>query len=256
MNKALAFKLKGDFACFRDFSETGKLFPTTQIPNPLQLSGLLGAILGFSGYGKVSDINKYTNDEVNLPEFYEKLKGIEYAICQDINCFESKIEIINNHTGLYFTKGQSMQIMQEFLINPEYKIYIRYSDDYSEIYNDLKTRLKNKESEYQVYLGKPELFADIEFIGEYPIENISNENIKIDNWISEELIEGFVEERISLGNRNSKKFKNKTSLFTDIFEKTLIKKDKKTFIFTNNLISKYDNECFQIENNKISFNKI
>lgn len=262
-DKALAFKLKGNYACFRDYSETGKLITTTQIPSPIQFYGMLGAILGLKGFGDVSDKNKWDLDleETKLPEFYSKLQGLEYSILQNKKSFDTYFETVNNSTALYFTKGESFQLIQEFLTDVEFVILVKYSKELEEEYNQLKQKLEKQEMTYNVYLGKPELFASIDFIGEVNLQEESNSEVKLDCWLEESKINGISENEEDLFDDNlEESFLNKTSYFSELEEISLIKKSKRTAVFTNQTIENYMGNCYDVnileERRKIAFMKI
>lgn len=229
MEKALVFKIKGKQACFRNFSETGKVITTHQIPDKFQLAGILGAILGLGGYGDLTDRNTLENT-CKQTECLEKLSGIEYAILQNKAKFSKKYITVNNSTALYFSKKGTMQLVFETLEDVEYEIVVRKSEKHEEIYKELKTRLEKNQAEFNIYLGKTDYFADIEYIDEEELTEVENAK-KVDSWFLETDTNKFLRNR-----GNEQTFLTKEGLFTEQEDFSILKKNKQTHVLTNSRV--------------------
>lgn len=180
--KALSFILSGKFAHFKkpDVNEYA-YFTYNNIPKPTLL-GLLGAIIGLSGYTQNYQNNFGKKDKTlfnsNEPEFYAKLKNLEICIIPlaKHGRFSKKIQIFNNSVGYANDDGGILNIREQWLENPKWQIMIK--DDESDEFKKISEFLLEKRAIFIPYLGKNDHFADISEVCEIELaqsfDNISS----------------------------------------------------------------------------------
>lgn len=211
------------------------------------LLGIFGAILGYKGYAQTD----YKNEV--YPEFYDKLKNIQYSVIpigQD-GFIKKKIQQFNNSVG-YASKelGGNLIIKEQWLENPKWDIFILLD---SEIAIKLANEIMNRRCIYVPYLGKNDHPADINNASIVKDCKIVSEYVKIDSLFSKKLaiygdINDFENEY-----ENVKLFKYEESLPVGLDESTQMYYYD-TFVNTNLPIEKYHGEVYQIGKKNIVFN--
>lgn len=190
--QALKFNLSGKTAIFKrpDVNDPC-LFTYSHIHKPALL-GILGAICGFGGYNQQKAHNdkclaeKRKSENLDYPEFYEKLKDIKVSIIPKSPTFPSLKHTFNNSVGYanYSIKkyggGSTLCYTEQWLENPSWEIFILL--DGTEVTENLKQRFLNREFVYIPYLGKNDHFANITDIEVVEIESVQNCK-KIDSMI-------------------------------------------------------------------------
>lgn len=134
----------------------------------ISLLGILGAIIGLKGH-------KDKKEDTMYPEFYENLRKLKVSIVPYEYGFTNKfIKTFTNTTG-FANKRSTLIVKEQVITNPKWDIYIKKPTEDKEIamYDKIKKYLLNKESEYEIFLGKNHFSATIE-----NVEVISLENIK------------------------------------------------------------------------------
>jgi len=172
MPKILAFDICGRYAHFK------KIFATTSalsyaIPSKTALYGYVGAVVG---------LDKFDN---------QYLKSFEPGACQVGIQVRSPIVMqrisTNLHPhdkGLIKTNQNRKPTTLEYVYQPKYRIYFTHEND--DIYQQLKTHLKNHTSIYTPTLGLANLLSDFCFVGEYEtnlIESGKSKSIEINSVI-------------------------------------------------------------------------
>ena len=152
--ECIKFTLSGETAFFKKPDVNSYYYFTYGNIHKVALLGMLGAIVGFSGY------NMQGNKE--YPEFYEELKDIKISIVPKNakGIIPKKIQIFNNSVG-YASKeaGGNLIIKEQWLEKPCWDIYIlSEGNDY---YKEILDRLINNRYSYIPYLGKNDHFANI-----------------------------------------------------------------------------------------------
>lgn len=151
--KALKFVLSGDTAFFKVPVVNSVCYFTYGNIHKPALLGMLGAILGYKGYG-------YKFEE--FPEYYEKLKDLKISIVPNSpnGYFNKKIQIFNNSVG-YASKeqGGNLIVKEQWLEKPSWTIYIMIDDEESKKLADM---IINHQCVYFPYLGKNDHPATIE----------------------------------------------------------------------------------------------
>jgi CRISPR-associated protein Cas5h len=189
--KVFSVDLAGDFAFFKKNDFNDMVYISYNFIHKPVLLGILGAIIGLSGYSK--------SGKGNNPEFYNKLKYIKLSIKPHYTKpLRKAITYFNNSSGLASVSseniGQTWQIKEQILVGEPrvcYTIFI-YEDGLEEI-GKLKKLLKKGETEYPIYFGKNEHFAYYENYKEYDVEQLNVEEVKnkgfnIDSLVRESTI--------------------------------------------------------------------
>ena len=158
--KAIKFNLRGKFAHFKKPDVNSYAYFTYSHIHKIAVLGILGAILGLRGYG---------NSKGDLPEFYEKLKDLKISIIPKKPYFTKKIQSFNNSVGYASEEqGGNLIVREQLLENPSWDILIMENE--SDEFNELKTRLFNKEFYYLPYLGKNDFPAIIDEVEEITLQ--------------------------------------------------------------------------------------
>lgn len=140
--KLISFTIKAEFGMFKKPDINDKIFITYNMIHKPYLLGILGAIMGYGGHNQNKDKSK-------MPEYYEKLKDIRVAIAPSSDnggIFKKEFIIFNNTTN-----GTIVNITEQTLINPAYRIYLELDEK-----EKLIDKLKENKAVYLPYMGKNE----------------------------------------------------------------------------------------------------
>lgn len=187
-DRILVFDIKGPMAHFRKYytnsSSLSYLFPPRTV-----IVGLIAGLLGIPS-------EKYTNIMEDM--YYEKFDDKKCYVAVSIR---SKIRKIMQTVNYLATDNFPKTPYQLFLkmimgkigitqiplelLTPEtgnnivYRVYFYHTD--SNIYNDLKSRLKENHYEFPPYLGISELLASIKYINEAKISRSLSKESKLNS---------------------------------------------------------------------------
>lgn len=177
--KYLVFDLTGDFAMFKkpftSKEETTELQLSYDHITPINVKGIIGAILGYKG------LIHATREESSI-EFLDKLKNIELGILPKDMVFEKQIQKITNTTGFANKikspkSGTTNIIAQEVLTDVSWKIVVGEFEDFDILFEKL---MKNQMS-FPITLGKNGMMA-----------KFSNVEIIEDSTTSEQTVDSLV----------------------------------------------------------------
>ncbi len=165
IDKIISFDIKSEFGFFKKPDVNNPIYFTFNIIPKPTLLGILGAIIGLGGYSEQKD--------KDYPEFYEKLKDILVGIKPYGNkgVFQKRLIKYNNTVGYANKDGGTLNITEQTLIEPQYKIYLGL-----DLTNEFHKRIKefiNKtkvQYEYIPYMGKNEFRLEIDDVKHF--ENI------------------------------------------------------------------------------------
>ena len=174
IDKIISFDIESDFGMFKKPDVNDIYFTYNIIPKPTLL-GLLGAIVGFGGYSQMQKGDDF-------PQFYKEFKDLLISVSplEKKGVFQKRIIKYNNTVGYANKDGGTLNISEQTLINPSYRIYVAL--ELSKSSNQLleKYLLANKTEngyipnyEYIPYMGKNEFKLDIKNIQVF--ENLSHE---------------------------------------------------------------------------------
>lgn len=253
--KILKFKLNGNTAFFKKPDVNSYLYFTYGNIHKVVLLGILGAIVGYSGYNKLDLTKKIDkNNKEVLPEFYKRLEKVRVGIepLNDEAVINKKVQVFNNSVG-YASKemGGNLIVKEQWLENPSWNIYLLIDNEEAIKIFDY---IVNNKIVYQPYLGKNDHLANIsevEFIDECEklIDVKKIDSICFDEDISFEIpeIDPFFDEEV----RNIFKYKEK--LPYKLNEETSLY-ELKTFVYSNmDVLNLKSNEVYKFRNKNIIF---
>lgn len=160
--KSLRFTLSGPAACFRRPDVNIKVYFTYNNIHKVALLGLLGAVIGLSGY---RNYQLYGQDEREYPEFYEVLSALLVSVVPNgkNGYFTKKIQYFNNSVG-YASKeqGGNLQVREQWLENPVWTIFLAQHNLDDAVWDKLCSSLLQGQCVYLPYLGRNDFPAQIE----------------------------------------------------------------------------------------------
>lgn len=166
IDKVISFEINSSFGMFKKPDVNDVYFTFNIIPKP-SLLGILGAIIGFGGYSQ--------QDNNNYPQFYEELQNLLIGIIPYGNkgVFQKRVIKYNNTVGYANKDGGTLNIIEQTLIEPKYKIYIGL-DLSKESHKKLNKFIAKDiiQYEYIPYMGKNEFKLDIKEVKHF--ENIKS----------------------------------------------------------------------------------
>lgn len=133
------------------------------------LLGLFGAIIGLGGHTQKKEDEIFQKKFLEYPEYYEKLKDLMVSIKPHEGYFRIFTNQYTNTVG-YANKDKEKKpttliVKQQLLHKPAWDIYILLNDKVDKaILEKLEKSLLNKDTMFDVYLGKREYAAKIENI--------------------------------------------------------------------------------------------
>lgn len=175
-NNVIIFEISGEYGHFRKFNTTTSPL-TYSIPTPSAIYGLLGAVLGIE---REDSNNKISEGKEHLREIFSS-KNTSVAIRPISEIKKVNIGFNLLDTGSYqsfFNVKNRTQIEYEILKNPVFKIYLYWEHHLKE---ELKERLKNKNFHFNPYLGISQMTANIDYITEKAMVEISNRDFVLFN---------------------------------------------------------------------------
>jgi len=171
VDKVISFDISSDFGMFKKPDVNDVYFTFNIIPKPTLL-GVLGAIIGLSGYNQMKESDEY-------PEFYKELQDLPIGIVPYGNkgVFQKRIIKYNNTVGYANKDGGTLNIIEQTLIEPKYKIYIGL-DLSKESHKKLNEFIDEKivQYEYIPYMGKNEFRLDIDEVKHFEDVKLFNPN--------------------------------------------------------------------------------
>ena len=228
--KTLIFDIWGEFGHFKKFYTTSSPL-TFSVPPPTAIYGILGAILGLSKNDYLNHINgRTTKIAIQILKPIKKTR-------MTLNYIDTK-----NSGSFYLIKTRT-QIKTEFLKNPAYRLFININNEH--LFNQLISKVKNKENHYTVSLGLANLLANFSYVDveEAELLNISD---KVDTAILSENIE---EIEVKEG---KKYFKEKLPIDMNPDREPLAYKDVVMELNGNSLEGRFKN-CYKVGDNTVSF---
>lgn len=168
----LSIDLIGKFAIFKKNDTNEMVHCSYNFIHKPAILGIIGAILGYSGYSK----SEYGGN----PEYYEKLKDIKIAIAPHyLRPLKKMIVGFNDSSGMSSDVG-TWQVKEQILVGKEndnnreikYTIYFMGNNVDARIIEKIRYSLSNKITEFPIYFGKNEFFAHYENYQEYEAKKI------------------------------------------------------------------------------------
>lgn len=171
---ALIFDISGEYGHFRKFNTTTSPL-TYSIPTPSAIYGLLGAVLGIE---REDSQNKVRAKSEHLREIFSNKNAlIAIRPLSEIKKVNIGFNLLDTGSSQsFFNVTNRTQIEYEILKDPRFRIYLSWNHH---LKSELIDRLKNKRFHFNPYLGISQMTANIEFVAEKKITEIS-ENDYID----------------------------------------------------------------------------
>ena len=167
VDKIISCDIKSEFGFFKKPDVNNPIYFTFNIIPKPTLLGILGAIIGLGGYSQQNN-EKY-------PEFYEKLKDLLVGIKPYGNkgVFQKRLIKYNNTVGYANKDGGTLNITEQTLIKPQYRVYLGL-DLRDEFHKKLEKFIDEKKVQYEYipYMGKNEFRLEINNVKHF--ENIES----------------------------------------------------------------------------------
>ncbi len=170
MEKLISIDLKAPLGFLKkpDINEGGgkQLYLTFNLLHKPALLGILGAILGLSGYRKLNE----------LPEYYQELKDLPIGI-QPLNANKGNFAktIVQYKNGVGYAsheQGGNLIVAEQVLIQPSFRCYLMLNTE-NPLHAQLDAYLQQSLAEYLPYLGKNEFSLWWEAYREYRYQPFS-----------------------------------------------------------------------------------
>lgn len=146
--ECLKFTIKSPTAFFKKNDINSIYFSYSNI-HKVAIRGLLGAIIGLSGYNQTGG--------KNLPQFYIELEDIKVGIVPK-RLFNKKVITFTNTIG-FANVGDNLIVKQQWLFDVEWDIYLLNNGN--KHYETIKNYILNNITEFIPYLGSNDHQADI-----------------------------------------------------------------------------------------------
>lgn len=220
MKQLISFDIKADFGFLKKPDTNEPMYLTFNMIHKPFVLGLLGAILGESGFKK---------NEV-LPDYYIKLIDTPIGIMplSDEEDFQGNFQktVIKYNNGVgYASKetGGNLIITEQTLIKPSYRIYLLTDNQ------EIIQRIQNYEAEFLPYLGKNDF-------------SLWWENVQVYDYEEFEPYEGFSISSIFIKSDIIKDNKKRDRISVLGFGKS-----PKNFVYFERLPIGYDEELYQYQ---------
>jgi len=178
VDKLISFDISSDFGMFKKPDVNDVYFSFNIIPKPTLL-GILGAVVGVGGYAQ--------QGEKAYPGFYEEFKDLLIGIKPYGNkgVYQKRLIKYNNTVGYANKDGGTLNIIEQTLIEPKYKIYLGL-DLLKKSHQKLNKFITEEKVQYEYipYMGKNEFKLDIDTDSVTHFSNISQYNPNEDFAIS------------------------------------------------------------------------
>lgn len=172
--KAIIFEIYGEYGHFRKFNTTTSPL-TYSIPTPSAIYGVLGAVLGIERedyHNKVAKKNNHLRRVFSAENASIAIRPISPIKKVNIG-FNLLITGKSSKTFFNISQNGRSQIEYELLKDPKFRIYLCWNHT---LRNDLKERLENKNFHFNPYLGISQMTANIDYIGEKVLNEITKKD--------------------------------------------------------------------------------
>lgn len=186
MQKLVSFDIESDFGFLKKPDTNEPIYITYNMLHKPALLGILGAIIGLSGFKIVLETGR-RKKRAYIPEYYEKLKDLKVGI-QPLNAengnFMKTVIRYNNSVGYANKDGGTLIIDEQTLIKPNYRCYLLLNLE-QVLHEKLYQNLKKSEAEFLPYLGKNDFTIWWNYFNdEYPVNQFDfSQNFKVSSLI-------------------------------------------------------------------------
>lgn len=169
IDKIISFDVEADFGMFKKPDVNNPVYFTFNIIPKTQILGILGAVIGLRGYNQMKESDTY-------PEFYQELHNLPIGIVPYGNkgVYQKRLIKYNNTVGYANKDGGTLNIIEQTLINPKYRVYIGL-DISNNHHKKLNKYLSSVPVEYEYipYMGKNEFRLSIEKVETFENKDFS-----------------------------------------------------------------------------------
>lgn len=186
MQKLISFDIESDFGLLKKPDTNEPVYITYNMLHKPALLGILGAIIGLSGFKIVLETGR-KKKRTYIPEYYDKLIDLKVGIQPlkaDNGNFLKTIIRYNNSVGYANKDGGTLIVDEQTLIKPSYRCFLLLNLDQI-LHDKLYQNLKKSEAEYLPYLGKNDFTIWWEnFKDDYPVKQFDfSSNYKVKSII-------------------------------------------------------------------------
>ncbi|HOK41682.1 MAG TPA: type I-B CRISPR-associated protein Cas5b [bacterium] len=242
--KIISVDIQSEFGFFKKPDTNEIVYITFNCIHKPAILGILGAIIGLSGY--------FENNI--FPDYYSKLKNLKIGIKpldMEKTAFQKTIIRYNNSLG-YASKeeGGNLIIEEQTIIKPKYRIFIANEHpEFEKIYNNLKSQT----AVFLPYMGKNDFslwwdnfqeysVSEFNFDIDYQIDSIFIKEKKIKDNTSGQITQNYFD----IFNLLKSKQKQQNNITTFIiferlpigFNEKLKRYDYEEFVYTNSIFNK------------------
>lgn len=156
--KLISFDIFGEMGFFKKPDINSGVYLTYNMLHKPALLGILGAVIGLSGY----------KENGKLPEYYNILRELRIGI-QPLNSDKGNYTktVIKYNNGTGFANVGILNISEQVLISPSFRCYLLLNLG-NNAHETLLDYLKKGKAEYIPYMGKNEFSAWWSNVQEYP----------------------------------------------------------------------------------------
>ena len=154
---AVAFEISAPIAMFRrPYTTTSSV--SFSVPPPTAVAGLIGAIIG---------LNNGSYEAAYSAKYWEEMKGTKIAlsIINPVSWYSTTINFWNTKDP---QKSPHIRVKHQFIRQPRYRIYV-----HDGLEDRLRYHLENGTFIYTPCLGTAYAIADIEYLGSFPLQPVS-----------------------------------------------------------------------------------
>lgn len=238
----LRFTLSGKQAMFKKPDVNSVHYYTYgQIHKPA-LVGLFGAVLGYAGYNRMHETDKY-------PEYYQKLKDLQVSISPNAEkgYFAKKMICFNNSVGYASREqGGNLIVKEQWIENPSWDIFVLLDCDEA---RKLAEFLTERKCIYIPYLGKNDHLADIAQV-RIAAGNISAESVSLDCLFPRNKVQIDSDANLFGGVENQFKYEEALPVGLDPDTNQYI---LEKFIYTNMILRQPEEQVWNVDGKQILF---
>lgn len=153
--KSLKFTVSGKTAFFKIPEVNTVCYFTYGNLHKPALLGMLGAIMGYSGYNKQKEVGS------DYPDYYEKLQNLQVSVvpASKDGYFSRKVQVFNNSVGYASAEeGGNLIVKEQWLENPAWTVYLKLDSPEAE---QIAQQLLQHRCVHIPYLGKNDHPANI-----------------------------------------------------------------------------------------------
>ena len=160
---AVAFEISAPIAMFRrPYTTTSSV--SFSVPPPTAVAGLIGAIIG---------LNNGSYEAAYSAKYWEEMKGTKIAlsIINPVSWYSTTINFWNTKDP---QKSPHIRVKHQFIRQPRYRIYV-----HDGLEDRLRYHLENGTFIYTPCLGTAYAIADIEYLGSFPSQPVTEKKVAI-----------------------------------------------------------------------------